>query len=58
LGGGVHACLGVAIARMAVRIAFEEFHRVVPRYHRVADQLPWMPSSTFRSPLVLMLAAA
>jgi cytochrome P450 len=57
-GGGVHACLGVAIARMAVRIAFEEFHRVVPRYHRVADQLPWMPSSTFRSPLVLMLAAA
>jgi hypothetical protein len=28
----------------------------VPEYHRVADQLPWMPSSTFRSPLVLELA--
>ncbi len=56
-GGGVHACLGTAIARMAVRIAFEEFHQIVPDYQRVADQLPWMPSSTFRSPLVLELAA-
>ncbi len=56
-GGGVHACLGTAIARLAVKIAFEEFHRVVPDYRRVADQLPWMPSSTFRSPLVLQLAA-
>lgn len=56
-GGGVHACLGTAIARMAVKIAFEEFHQVVPDYCRVADQLPWMPSSTFRSPLVLELKA-
>ena len=54
-GGGVHACLGTAIARLAVRIAFEEFHQVVPDYALVADQLPWMPSSTFRSPLVLQL---
>jgi cytochrome P450 len=56
-GGGVHACLGTAIARLAVKIAFEEFHKVVPSYERLADQLPWMPSSTFRSPLVLDLAA-
>jgi len=56
-GGGVHACLGTAIARLAVKIAFEEFHKAVPDYRRVADQLPWMPSSTFRSPLVLELAA-
>lgn len=56
-GGGVHACLGTAIARLAVKIAFEEFHQVVPGYRRVADQLPWMPSSTFRSPLRLDLAA-
>ncbi|MBK8070785.1 MAG: cytochrome P450 [Ramlibacter sp.] len=54
-GGGVHACLGTAIARLAVKIAFEEFHKVVPEYRRMADQLAWMPSSTFRSPLVLDL---
>ncbi len=54
-GGGVHACLGTAIARLAVKIAFEEFHQVVPDYRRLADQLPWMPSSTFRSPLRLDL---
>lgn len=55
-GGGVHACLGTAIARLAVKFAFEEFHRVFPNYRRVAEQLAWMPSSTFRSPLVLELA--
>ena len=55
-GGGVHACLGTAIARLSVRLAFEEFHRVVPNYRRVQEQLAWMPSSTFRSPLVLDLA--
>jgi cytochrome P450 len=55
-GGGVHACLGTAIARLSVRIAFEEFHKIFPDYRRVQEQLPWMPSSTFRSPLVLDLA--
>ena len=55
-GGGVHACLGSAIARIAIRIAFEEFHNIVPDYGRVQQQLAWMPSSTFRSPLVLQLA--
>ena len=57
-GGGVHACLGTAIARLSVKIAFDEFHKVVPEYTRVADQLAWMPSSTFRSPLVLELAVS
>ncbi len=55
-GGGVHACLGTAIARMAVKIAFDEFHKVVPDYRRAPEALAWMPSSTFRSPLALELA--
>jgi cytochrome P450 len=55
-GGGVHACLGASIARLATRIAFEEFHKVVPNYARAARELAWMPSSTFRSPLALELA--
>ncbi|CCD95504.1 putative cytochrome P450 [Bradyrhizobium sp. ORS 375] len=54
-GGGVHACLGSAIARMAIKIAFDELHKVVPEYRRTQEQLPWMPSSTFRSPLYLEL---
>jgi cytochrome P450 len=57
-GGAVHACLGTAIARMSAKAAFEEFHRVVPGYRRVRETLPWMPSSTFRSPLRLDLARA
>lgn len=55
-GGGVHACLGTAIARLSVRVAFDELHKVIPDYRRVHDQLAWMPSSTFRSPLRLDIA--
>jgi cytochrome P450 len=54
-GGGVHACLGATVARMATKIAFEEFHKALPSYERTQDQLAWMPSSTFRSPLALEL---
>ena len=55
-GGGVHACLGAMVARMSVRIIFEEFLQAYPRFERVHQQLPWMPSSTFRSPMKLELA--
>jgi cytochrome P450 len=55
-GGGVHACLGTAIARLSVKVAFDELHKVVPEYRRGEQQLTWMPSSTFRSPLRLELA--
>lgn len=56
-GRGVHACLGAAIARMAVRVSFEEFLARYPGFRRVDETLPWMPSTTFRSPLRLDLAA-
>lgn len=57
-GGGVHICLGAVIAKMAVRIAMEELHRVLPGYARTERVLSWMPSSTFRSPLRLELSPA
>ena len=57
-GGSVHACLGATIARLSLAIAMDEFHKVVPEYHRVEDNPPWMPSSTFRSPMRLLLEAA
>lgn len=55
-GGGTHACLGSTIARMAVKTAMEQFLKAVPEFRRVEDDLPWMPSSTFRSPMRLVLA--
>ena len=57
-GGGVHACLGTAIARLAVKIAFDEFHKAVPEYRRAQEHLAWMPSSTFRSPTRLDLVTS
>jgi cytochrome P450 len=54
-GGSVHACLGASIARLSIRVAMEEFHKVFPDYHRAEENPPWMPSSTFRSPMRLML---
>lgn len=57
-GGGVHACLGTAFARLASRVAFEEFLARVPDFTRVQEHLPWMSSTTFRSPTRLELAVA
>lgn len=54
-GGGVHACLGSMVARMAVRIMFEEFLAAFPEFGRVHQQLRWIPSTTFRSPMRLDL---
>jgi cytochrome P450 len=54
-GGSVHACLGTAIAKLATRIAYEELLSAVPDFEQLDADLPWMPSTTFRSPLVLRL---
>jgi hypothetical protein len=57
-GGSVHACLGASIARLSIKVAMEEFNSVFPDYHRAEENPPWMPSSTFRSPMRLMLEVA
>jgi len=55
-GGGVHACLGAMLARVATEVVFGEFLKAVPEFTRVDQVLPWVPSSNFRSPQVLRLA--
>lgn len=55
-GGGVHSCLGAMIARLATQIAFEELLAAVPDFTRMDEQLKWVPSSNFRSPMALRLA--
>jgi hypothetical protein len=55
-GGGVHACLGSMVARTAIRVIFEEWLQRIPEFSRVERDLPWMPSTTFRSPTRLLLA--
>ena len=52
-GGRVHASLGTATARLSTKIAFEEFHKVVPQYRCMQDQLPRIPSWNFRNPIRL-----
>ncbi|HMT44680.1 MAG TPA: cytochrome P450 [Chakrabartia sp.] len=55
-GGGVHSCLGAMIARLATQIAFEELLAAMPEFTRMDETLKWVPSSNFRSPMVLRLA--
>jgi cytochrome P450 len=57
-GGGVHACLGSMIARLATKLVMEEFLAAIPEFGRAEPQLSWVPSSTFRSPLKLVLQRA
>jgi cytochrome P450 len=52
-GGGTHACFGTSIARMACRIAFGEFLQRYPDFELATTDLPWVPSSNFRSPTKL-----
>ena len=55
-GRGTHACLGAAIARLAVRVAMEEFLQRIPDYELAETTISWIPSTNFRSPARLLLA--
>ncbi|MEJ2693444.1 MAG: cytochrome P450 [Candidatus Thiodiazotropha sp.] len=60
MGGGVHLCLGNAIARLAVKSAMEVFLAEISDFTQVEndDELEWIASSNFRSPKKLLLARA
>jgi cytochrome P450 len=54
-GGGVHSCLGSMVARVAINIIFSELLQAFPEFKCADERLPWMPSTTFRSPMILNL---
>ncbi len=55
-GGGVHACIGSALARVTVDIIFRAFLERIPNFTCAEQIFPWVPSGNFRSPLRLVLA--
>lgn len=54
-GGGVHACLGTSIARLACKVLLEELLAEMPNISAMDQELRWMSSTNFRSPLELQL---
>ena len=56
-GGGKHFCIGTAMSRLVTEVAMREFFAWVPEYEITARKLAWNPSTTFRSPIALPLAA-
>lgn len=57
MGGGVHLCLGNAIARLAVKASMEVFLTEIPDFAQAVpeDTIKWLASSNFRSPIKLVL---
>jgi cytochrome P450 family 142 subfamily A polypeptide 1 len=46
-GVGTHFCLGASVARMELRLMFEELMKRIPEMHLVADRLPKIVPSCF-----------
>jgi len=47
-GGGIHHCIGQALARLEGRIAFESFARRLPDLRVQTAEPPWRPGFLFR----------
>ena len=55
MGTGKHVCVGAPFARLIVHTAFTELHQRIPDYHQASENLDWIASTTFRSPMALPL---
>ena len=55
MGTGKHVCVGAPFARLIVQNAMKEFHQRIPDYRQASDELEWIASTTFRSPIQLPL---
>jgi cytochrome P450 len=57
-GGGPHRCLGSHLARLELRVAIEEFHRRIPQYTLVDDNVVFSPGIRQAERLNLRFAPA
>lgn len=57
MGGGVHSCLGSAIARLGIKTAMEVFLSEIKDFSQAEAEhnIDWVASSNFRSPKKLLL---
>jgi len=54
-GAGKHFCIGNALARLITQTTMTAFMAEVPDFSLLNDSFDWVPSSNFRSPIVLPL---
>jgi hypothetical protein len=55
LGTGKHLCIGAPVARMLSQLAIGTFVSRIPNFRLADEELQWIASCTFRSPLRLPL---
>ena len=48
-GSGFHRCLGSHLARLELRVALEELHRLLPRYALLGDDQPRFANDFIRT---------
>jgi len=56
-GAGPHRCLGSHLARLELRVALEEFHRRIPEYQLVHDDIHFSPGIRQADQLPLVFSA-
>lgn len=56
-GMGVHVCLGISLARLELKVVFEEMLKVMPRLQLVDPKSEWMPTLINRVQRQLLVKA-
>ncbi len=51
-GHGKHLCIGIPVARILIVTAMETLLTRIPDFHQRSQKLDWLPSTTFRSPMI------